>query len=68
MTHTPEPQQPPSVYQQSDSQVNTNLQEIFSQQQQYQSNVITLFQNDSQLYNETLMMIENIMGLLKQTK
>ena len=65
MTHTPEPTTT-SVYQQSDSQVNTNLQEIFSQQQQYQSNVITLFQNNSQLYNETLMMIENIMSLLKQ--
>ena len=66
MTHTPEPQQPPFEYQQSDVVVNTELQDIFSQQQQYESTVVGLFQNNSELYNTILIMIDNLMGLLKQ--
>lgn len=66
MTHTPEPQQPPFEYQQSVGVGNTNLQDIYSQQQQYELNVVGLFQNNTELYNNNLMMIENIMGLLSQ--
>lgn len=66
MTHTPEPQQPPFEYQQSDGVVNTELQDIFSQQQQYESTVVGLFQNNSELYNTILIMIDNLMGLLRQ--